>query len=166
MIYFSCAVTQWEVPSGFIPPIQSYPSYAPTPITTSEVTTTHTTSQAATSQDQEDEPSTQKRSGTPDSNEDGPSSPKRTRRSGPYGRWETVAEYEYVEPVPENVVPEEANVEETKEEVVEFEEKTLPVKEETEPEAEREYSGGFKTFSFKKRGKKKAPIKLRTTQLS
>lgn len=58
----------------------------------------------------------------------------------------------------------EAEGEEEKEKEVEFEEKTLPVKE-TEPEG-REYSGGFKKFSFKKRGSGRAQIRQRTTKLS
>ncbi len=160
------------MPAGFTPPVQAYPSYPSAPTKGTPVSTTSQTSitqdQTNQSDSQENEPSSQKRSATPTPNEEGPSSPKRSRRSGPYGRWETVAEYEYVEPVAEeNTVPEEPEVEENQEDIVEFEEKTLPVKQQpSEPEPEKEFSGGFKKFSFKKRPSGKAPIKLRTTQLS
>ncbi len=157
----SHAVSQWEAPAGYTPPPQSYP------------TPTATTSQTPTTQDpinhltnQVTESNEHKRSASPDTNEDGPSSPKRTRRSGPYGGWETVAEYEYVEPVAESTT-QEAVAEETKEDIIEFEEKTLPVTEtvEVEDAEDREYSGGFKKFSFKKRGRSgRAQIRQRTTE--
>jgi len=131
--------SQWEAPPGFTAPQPQYPTTTQTPATQQPQT-----EPSDTTAPKRDKP--QDESGAEEN------SPKRPKRSAPYGRWETVAEYDVEQPVETETEKQAAEAEvEDEEPEIEFEEKTLPqpVKEETDP-VNAEYSGGFKKFSFKK----------------
>ena len=165
---FLCAVTQWEPPAGYTPaPQTQQPVHnVPTSSVTSQANSAEQEPSQNTNGETDTNTSSQKRPASQDDNDEGPSSPKRSRPSGPYGRWQTVAEYEVQETVEEKPTQEvPAETETEKEPAIQFEERTLPVNDSIKTEEEG-YSGGFKKFSFKKKGSGRPQIRQRTSELT